>query len=89
MRWPRHWVDDSGRLNKQRRPPLVRRFPTDSHLRDSRLTSPRSAAAQPQDIPDAALYLASDEAACVTGQALNVDGGVDVGVRGLRAFEAG
>ena len=41
----------------------------------------------PQDIAYAALYLASDEAAWVTGQALAVDGGVDVGTRPLWEFE--
>ena len=30
---------------------------------------------QPQDMVGACLYLLSDEAACVTGQILNVDGG--------------
>lgn len=33
---------------------------------------------QPQDIANAALFLASDEAAYVTGASLNVDGGMDV-----------
>ena len=41
----------------------------------------------PEDIAHAALYLASDEAAWVTGQLLNVDGGVDVGTRPLWEFE--
>ena len=41
----------------------------------------------PEDIAYAALYLASDEAGWVTGQALGVDGGVDAGTRGLWAFE--
>ena len=41
----------------------------------------------PQDIAYAALYLASDEAAWVTGQVLAVDGGVDVGTRPLWEFE--
>lgn len=41
----------------------------------------------PQDIAYAALYLASDEAAWVTGQVLAVDGGVDVGARGLLDLE--
>lgn len=41
----------------------------------------------PQDIAYAALYLASDEAAWVTGQTLTVDGGVDVGTRHLWEFE--
>ena len=31
---------------------------------------------RPQDVADAALYLASPEAAFVTGQAINVNGGV-------------
>ena len=35
----------------------------------------------------AALYLANDEAGWVTGQVLNVDGGVDVGTRPLRQYE--
>jgi NAD(P)-dependent dehydrogenase (short-subunit alcohol dehydrogenase family) len=37
----------------------------------------------PEDIAYAALYLASDESAWVTGQLLNVDGGVDAGGRAL------
>lgn len=41
----------------------------------------------PEDIAYAALYLASDEAAWVTGQVLAVDGGVDAGGRALWEFE--
>jgi 3-oxoacyl-[acyl-carrier protein] reductase len=41
----------------------------------------------PQDIGYAALYLASDEAAWVTGQVLSVDGGVDSGTRPLWKYE--
>jgi len=41
----------------------------------------------PEDIAYAALYLASDEAGWVTGQVLNIDGGVDVGTRPLWEFE--
>ncbi len=41
----------------------------------------------PQDIAYAALYFASDESSWVTGQVLSVDGGVDVGTRGLWEFE--
>lgn len=37
----------------------------------------------PQDIANAALFFASDESAWITGQILSVDGGVDVGTRGL------
>lgn len=39
------------------------------------------------DIAYAALYLASDEAAWVTGQVLTVDGGVDAGTRPLWEYE--
>ena len=46
-----------------------------------------SRTSSPQDIAYAALYLASDEAAWVTGQVLAVDGGVDVGTRPLWEFE--
>ena len=42
---------------------------------------------RPEDIAHAALYLASDEAGWVTGQVLTVDGGVDVGTRGIWEFE--
>ena len=42
---------------------------------------------RPEDIAYAALYLSSDEAGWVTGQVLNVDGGVDVGTRPLWQFE--
>ncbi len=41
----------------------------------------------PEDIAYAAAYLASDEASWVTGQALSVDGGVDVGARGIWEHE--
>ena len=41
----------------------------------------------PQDIAYAALFLASDEAAWITGQVLAVDGGVDMGARPLWEFE--
>lgn len=41
----------------------------------------------PEDIAYAALYLASDEAGWITGQLLNVDGGVDIGSRPLWEFE--
>ena len=41
----------------------------------------------PEDIAYAALYLASSEAAWVTGQVLAVDGGVDVGTRPLWGYE--
>lgn len=37
----------------------------------------------PQDIAYASLFFASDESAWITGQTLAVDGGVDVGTRGL------
>ena len=42
---------------------------------------------RPEDIAYAALYLVSDEAGWVTGQVLNIDGGVDVGTRPLWQFE--
>ena len=42
---------------------------------------------RPEDIAYAALYLASNEAGWVTGQVLNIDGGVDVGARPLWEFE--
>ena len=41
----------------------------------------------PQDIAYAALFLACDESAWVTGQTLAVDGGVDVGTRSLWEYE--
>lgn len=41
----------------------------------------------PEDVAYAALYLASDEASWLTGQVLNVDGGVDVGARPLWQYE--
>ncbi len=43
---------------------------------------------QPEDVANAALYLASDEAAWVTGSVLNVDGGLMAGNYGMaRALE--
>ena len=41
----------------------------------------------PQDIAYAALFLACDESAWVTGQTLAVDGGVDAGTRSLWEYE--
>ena len=41
----------------------------------------------PQDIAYAALFLACDESAWVTGQTLAVDGGVDAGARFLWEYE--
>jgi 3-oxoacyl-[acyl-carrier protein] reductase len=41
----------------------------------------------PEDIAYTALYLAGPESSWVTGQVLNVDGGVDAGARPLWAFE--
>ena len=56
------------------------------HLEIARKRGPESALAgrehipdflgQPEDVARAALYLASDEAAMVTGAALDVDGGI-------------
>ena len=54
------------------------------------LTPPKSSLQRtgyPEDIAYAALYLASDESAWVTGQVLAVDGGVDVGGRPLWVYE--
>ena len=42
---------------------------------------------RPEDIAHAALYLASNEAGWVTGQVLNVDGGVDTGTRPLWQYD--
>ncbi|MEY4233195.1 MAG: hypothetical protein RL635_162, partial [Chloroflexota bacterium] len=42
---------------------------------------------RPEDIAHAALYLASSEAGWVTGQVLNVDGGVDTGTRPLWQYD--
>jgi len=41
----------------------------------------------PEDIAHAALFLACDESAWITGQMISVDGGVDVGARPLWEFE--
>jgi 3-oxoacyl-[acyl-carrier protein] reductase len=48
---------------------------------------PLARTGRPEDLAYAALYLASDEAAWVTGQVLAVDGGVDAGARPLWQFE--
>jgi 3-oxoacyl-[acyl-carrier protein] reductase len=51
------------------------------------VAGPMARTGSPVDAAYAALYLASDEAAWVTGQVLVVDGGVDAGVRPLWQFE--
>ena len=41
----------------------------------------------PQDIAYSALFFACDESSWITGQTLSVDGGVDIGTRGLWDYE--
>jgi NAD(P)-dependent dehydrogenase (short-subunit alcohol dehydrogenase family) len=48
---------------------------------------PLARTGRPEDMAYAALFLASDEAAWITGQVLAVDGGVDAGARELWEFE--
>ena len=55
-------------------PELARRFATQLH--------PLGRLGRPRDIADAMMYLASDEAAWVTGSALVVDGGLTSGIWG-------
>ena len=43
---------------------------------------------RPRDIAEAALYLASDGADWVTGQALTVDGGLTLGPQGMEQMAA-
>ena len=50
--------------------------PIASFTARSRRATPLGRWGRPQDVADAALYLASPEAAFVTGQAINVNGGV-------------
>ena len=54
--------------------------PDDSAAAERLRLIPLRRIAQPADIADAALYLASAQAAYVTGQTLNVDGGRTLGV---------
>ena len=61
-----------------------------SPIRDGKISpAPNilSRTGHPEDIAYAAAYLASDEASWVTGQLLSVDGGVDVGTRGIWEHE--
>ena len=51
------------------------RLETSDQSKNVITTIPLGRFAQPQDIANAALYLASDESAIVTGVALDVDGG--------------
>ena len=55
-------------------PEQARRFATQLH--------PLGRLGRPRDIADAMVYLASDEAAWVTGSALVVDGGLTSGIWG-------
>ncbi len=48
---------------------------------------PLARTGRPEDMAYAALFLASDEAAWITGQVLAIDGGVDANARPLWAFE--
>ncbi len=63
---------------------LIRGLQTEGRLRP---VSGLARTGHPEDIAYAALYLASDEAAWVSGQLLTVDGGVDAGARGLWEYE--
>ena len=45
-------------------------------------TIPLGRFAQPVDVANAALFLASDEAAYITGQTIVIDGGQTLGIRG-------
>ncbi|HEU4759297.1 MAG TPA: glucose 1-dehydrogenase [Dehalococcoidia bacterium] len=55
--------------------PMARASADDQALEASARLHPLRRIARPEDVAYAALYLASDEAACVTGVALRVDGG--------------
>jgi NAD(P)-dependent dehydrogenase (short-subunit alcohol dehydrogenase family) len=68
-----------------------------SQLADTRLDAIAEAAThsqpiprggRPRDIAEAALYLASDSADWVTGQALVVDGGLTLGPQGMQQMSA-
>jgi NAD(P)-dependent dehydrogenase (short-subunit alcohol dehydrogenase family) len=61
-----------GYFADQRDPEAARRFAVGIH--------PLGRLGQPRDIADAFVYLASDEAAWVTGTALVVDGGLTSGI---------
>jgi len=55
---------------------LVAEFNKDPHARSERLTKhPAGRFGQPKDIAGAAVYLAGDDSAWVTGSAITVDGG--------------
>ena len=59
----------------------IREYPDpDEAFRDMSATQPIGRMGTPEEIADAALYLARDEAAFVTGSALLVDGGFCAGV---------
>jgi len=47
-------------------------------VQDLEHTCPLGRLAEPEDVANAAVYLASDEARCVTGITLNIDGGRDL-----------
>ena len=49
---------------------------TDEQKAEMARTIPLGRAGEPQDVANAVLFLVSDEAAYITGQVLNVDGGM-------------
>jgi 3-oxoacyl-[acyl-carrier protein] reductase len=79
----RHGIRANGVAPGVAETPLAELVVHNEHLAPQYLkTIPLGRFAQPVDVANCALFLASDEAAYVTGQTIVIDGGQTLGIRG-------